>query len=106
MERALKSRCLLGKARISNLETCSNYYSNVGLDLLREHLFPGLSTGHIAQLRVPLLNTTTRQLIAETIFLLVKDDEKRYREILIFLSELVPYDAKVEDGAFLLYLPR
>ena len=44
----------------------------------------------------------TRQLISETVCFLVKDDEQQYKEVLSSLAELVPYDAKFEEGMYLL----
>jgi len=52
---------------------------------------------HVIVPRVPLLNTTTRHTLAETIFFLVKDDEAQYRAILSDLSGLVPYEP-IDDG--------
>lgn len=71
-------------------------YSTLGAELLRTHLFPDLSSddqhpNHAIVPRTPLLSTTTRHTIAETILFLVKDDEKEYRRVLSILSSLVPY---------------
>ncbi|KAG0647567.1 Ubiquitin-specific-processing protease 34 [Hyphodiscus hymeniophilus] len=70
--------------------------SNIGLDLFRELLFPDLSVGEVDSPRIPLLNTVTRQLVAETIYFLVKDDEEEYRTLLSYSLHLVPYDNKSE----------
>jgi hypothetical protein len=75
--------------------------------LFRKHLFPELSIDGgddddnlTLTPTIPLLNTVTRQVMTETIFQLVKDDETQYREILMSLSTLVPY-ANIEDGMVL-----
>lgn len=100
-------KTIIRKVRLASqpLEIFSDRFSNIGLDLLREHLFPPLSTGEILKPRIPLLNTVTRQLISETICFLVKDDEEHYREVLSSLSELVLYDPKIEEGVYMLHLP-
>ena len=72
--------------------------SNVGLDLLRKHLFPELSFGEVAKPRIPLLNNLTRQLIAETVYFLVKDDKEQYERVSLYLAQLVPYDDKIDEG--------
>lgn len=40
----------------------------------------------------------TRQLLAETIYFLVKDDEQQYQQVLLYLSNLVRYDSNIDDG--------
>ena len=42
----------------------------------------------------------TRQLLAETIYFLVKDDEQQYKQILLYLSNLVRYDGNIDDGTY------
>jgi ubiquitin carboxyl-terminal hydrolase 34 len=80
------------------------FLSAIGTKLFRKHLFPELSIDGddddddlTLTATIPLLNTVTRQMMAETIFQLLKDDETQYREILTSLSTLVPY-ANIEDG--------
>ncbi len=83
------------------------FVSVIGTKLFRKHLFPELSIDGdddddnlTLTPTIPLLNTVTRQLMTETVFQLVKDDETQYREILTNLSTLVPY-ANIEDGMVL-----
>jgi ubiquitin carboxyl-terminal hydrolase 34 len=70
----------------------------MGVKLFRKHLFPDLSSDDIGDQDVPIipsfpcLNPTTRQVISETIFHLVKDDEVEYRDVLLHLSALVPHE--------------
>lgn len=85
-------------------------HSNIGADLFRRHLFPDLSQDvsdsdpRLIVPRTPLLNSSTRHTIAETIFLLVKDDETQYRKILDLLHELVPY-IREPEGSYIYDLP-
>lgn len=72
--------------------------SNISVRLLRELLFPPLSTGQNLEPRLPLLNTNTRQLVSETICFLIQDDKQQYKEILSTLADLVVYDSKIETG--------
>jgi hypothetical protein len=46
----------------------------------------------IIQLSIPLLNSTTRKLIADTIILLTRDDHDQFLQVLNKLSNLVPYE--------------
>jgi ubiquitin carboxyl-terminal hydrolase 34 len=70
----------------------------MGVKLFRKHLFPDLSADDIADIdraivpNFPCLNPTTRHVISETIFHLVKDDEEEYKDVLLHLSALVPYE--------------
>jgi ubiquitin carboxyl-terminal hydrolase 34 len=50
--------------------------------------------------RIPVLNPATRNIMAEMVYFLVKDDETQYRAILVHLSALVPYSPLIEDGMF------
>lgn len=78
--------------------------SNIGADLFRTHLFPSLSRdvreddNRVLVPRTPLLNSSTRHTISDTILYLVRDDETQYETILDLLSDLVPYDSRISDG--------
>lgn len=83
----------------------ANKSSVIARNLLQKHLFPDLtpledSKRKIVQ-RIPLLNSVTRRIMAETIFLLTKDDHNQYINILSFLLDLLPYDAKDECSCLL-----
>lgn len=84
--------------------------SDMGVKLFRKHLFPDLSADDIADLdraivpNFPCLNPTTRHVISETIFHLVKDDEEEYKDVLLHLSALVPYEI-TELGPYVYELP-
>ena len=84
----------------------SDTFSQIGVDLLREYMFPELSSGELVTPRIPLMNTMTRQLIAETIYFLVKDNEDEYKEVLLYLSQLVPYDANPKAEGMYLFRPQ
>jgi len=84
--------------------------SELGTGLFQKHLFPELYEDHIDDgdrlivPKIPLQNTMTRRLMAETIFFLVKEDEQQYRAILNLLENLVPYDPNEEGKIFPLAL--
>ena len=70
--------------------------------MFRKHLFPDLSDDSVSGDRAivprfPFLNPTTRHVISETIFHLIKDDEEEYKNVLLLLGELVPYE-NTEEG--------
>ena len=101
-QKRLTTRYIPGVYTLSKTGESSDSFSNIGLDLLRKQLFPELSTEEVTNPRVPLLNTMTRQLIAETIYFLVKDDEEQYKDTLVYCASLVPYEPKM-DGMYLKY---
>ncbi|KAH8805567.1 ubiquitin C-terminal hydrolase-like protein [Xylogone sp. PMI_703] len=66
---------------------------NLAVGIFQKHLFPGFrEVEEVEKEIVPVLNTMTRHLLSETIYLLVKDDERQYRAILQLLGSLVPYE--------------
>lgn len=70
--------------------------SSIGTQLFRKHMFPELSMDNddeeVITPTLPLLSASTRHTMADTIYLLVKDDETQYKAILATLLRLVPYD--------------
>lgn len=70
----------------------------MGVKLFRTQLFPDLSADDISDQdralvpNFPCLNPTTRHIISETVFHLVKDDVEEYRDVLLHLSSLVSYE--------------
>ncbi|RFU29187.1 hypothetical protein B7463_g7158, partial [Scytalidium lignicola] len=65
----------------------------LAIGLFQKHLFPGFrEVEEVEKEMIPVLNTVTRHLLSETIYLLVKDDERQYRAILQLLGSLVPYE--------------
>ncbi|KUJ19036.1 ubiquitin C-terminal hydrolase-like protein [Mollisia scopiformis] len=77
---------------------------SIGTELFRRHLFPEFSVSQLSSdvvvPRIPLLNPATRQILAETIYFLVKDDERHYQEVVASMSGLVPY-APGDDGPYI-----
>ena len=111
LSRKLLSRpCHAGNVAVtlsSGVKTSSDICRTLGPELFRKHLFPAISTeilddnsddDQLIVPRIPLLNSVTRHIIAETIFFLVKDDQEQYRAILGDLVQLVQYDDTIEDG--------
>lgn len=88
------------------------FISDMGVKLFRKHLFPELSADDTDGLDValvpnfPCLNPTIRYVISETIFHLVKDDEEEYREVLLHLSSLVPYEISEIGKDCIFYYPN
>lgn len=69
----------------------------MGVKLFQKHLFPDLADDEVDHTRslvpsFPCMNTSIRHVISDTIFHLVKDDEEEYKNILLLLSYLVPYE--------------
>ncbi|KAE8446846.1 hypothetical protein EG329_011623 [Mollisiaceae sp. DMI_Dod_QoI] len=77
---------------------------SIGTKLFRTLLFPEFSVGppddEAIAPRIPLLNPATRQTVAETIYFLVKDDERQYLEVVGSMASLVPY-APGDDGPYI-----
>lgn len=70
----------------------------LAIGLLEKHLFPAArAVEEVEEELIPILNTVTRHLISETIYLLVKDDERHYKATIEFLGRLVPYESS-PDG--------
>lgn len=67
----------------------------IGTNLFRKHMFPALSLdnedGHVITPVLPLLNASTRHLLTDVIFHLVKEDETEFKALLTALSHLAPY---------------
>ncbi|KAI1001681.1 hypothetical protein K3495_g6520 [Podosphaera aphanis] len=65
----------------------------IGTKLFRKHLFPSLSetTEELIIPKIPLLNSKTRSIMAETVFFLIKDDELQFWEVLLSMESLVSY---------------
>lgn len=77
--------------------------STLGTQLFRQHLFPELSIEEDNQAlvaRIPLLNSSTRRTLAETVYFLVKDDEVQYKALLLELARLVP-NVDTDDGPYI-----
>ncbi|CAG8979171.1 hypothetical protein HYALB_00000306 [Hymenoscyphus albidus] len=78
----------------------------IGCQIFRKHLFPETHLNYQPRSdetllpNIPLLNSLTRQIMSEAVFLLVKDDEKQYKLLLGYLLELVSYDDRVQDGPY------
>lgn len=73
--------------------------------MFSKHLFPDSSTSPSENSTevdivesIPLLNTATRKLIADTIIYLTKDDKKQYEQVMHQLLALVPYQSTEERG--------
>jgi ubiquitin carboxyl-terminal hydrolase 34 len=81
------------------------HHSELGPQLFQKHLFPEFHEEDIKLItpKIPLLNTTTRRTMAETIFFLVKDDEQQYKRILELLGHLVLYDPQGDRKTFHLH---
>ena len=75
----------------------ANPYSNLGLKLFKKHLFPELTPTDASARsyeivpQIPLLDPFTRSKISETVFYLVKDDKKEYKQVFKALEHLVEY---------------
>jgi ubiquitin carboxyl-terminal hydrolase 34 len=82
--------------------------NKLAVTLFTHHLFPELSDTEDDELvvieNVPLLNTTTRKLVADSIVHLTKDDHHQYREILKQLCLLLPFDDS-DEGPYSFDLP-
>ncbi|KFX98867.1 hypothetical protein V490_02068 [Pseudogymnoascus sp. VKM F-3557] len=69
--------------------------NQLGIQLFNKHLFPPLSDMEDDDLlpeNVPILNSTTRRYLADTIVNLTRDDTEQYREIMNQIESLAPYD--------------
>ncbi|KAF8857285.1 ubiquitin C-terminal hydrolase-like protein [Acephala macrosclerotiorum] len=74
---------------------------SIGTKLFKTHLFPELSVEQqdVIKTSIPLLNPVTRQTLAETIYFLVKDDEREYLKVVSLMAELVPYE-RSDEGPY------
>lgn len=98
----------------SLLLACVKYMDSLALEplrpmaeaLFRKHLFPNLPTFFEPGLEspndasLPLLDTTTRQLIVEIILALVHEDEQSYMSLLRLATALVVPSAESSDGTY------
>jgi ubiquitin carboxyl-terminal hydrolase 34 len=84
----------------------TDFSSDIGAELFRRHLFPDLSQdvpdgdSRLIAARSPVLNSSTRHTIGETIFILVNDDKTQYKKVLDLLDGLVPYIRGQEGMSF------
>ncbi|RKF63805.1 putative ubiquitin hydrolase [Golovinomyces cichoracearum] len=76
--------------------------SHIGTKLFRKHLFPEIScikdTSSLPN--IPLLNSKTRNILAETVFFLIKDDETEYCNVLLTMDSLLPYVTRQDRSPY------
>lgn len=98
--------CAVSFAKASNLPLS---VSGLGTNLFKKHLFPLLSEdddeGTIITPKIPLLNTVIRSTLSDTVFSLVKDNAKEYKNLVLYMSELVPYGTARDEDPYAYELP-
>lgn len=78
------------------------FNSTLAVKIFTKHLYPELSISDDDETTIeslPLLNTGTRNLMADIIIFLTKDDRQQYQDIVELLAALVPYNT-AEDSQF------
>ncbi|RKF60923.1 putative ubiquitin hydrolase [Erysiphe neolycopersici] len=75
---------------------------NLGTKIFRKHLFPTLSNikDDLISSNIPIINSRTRSIIAETVFYLIKDDDAEYWEVLLSMDSLIPYDSSRDHSPY------